>query len=226
MPSRESESKSSSPSGSSSTESLSITKTFLTDDNFDEESNSFVVQTAAVQVPIVLSTLLAGNKRPHGGSTIGRKYIHRDRKDRHDLIKKDYFSGEKSKYIVDKFRRRFRMDIELFERILHAVENYDNYFTQKVDAVGNIGLSPLQKVVAAIRMLAYGCSADSLDEYVQIGESTAIECLKKLCDAIIGLYEEKYMRKPNKYDIVTLLEESEARGFPGMLGSLDCIHWH
>ncbi|CAH9116770.1 unnamed protein product [Cuscuta epithymum] len=226
MSSRDSESELSSPSESSSTESLTLTKTFWTDGGFDEESNSFVVQTGAVQVPIVLSSFLAGNKRPHGGSTIGREYIRRDRKDRHELIKKDYFSGDKSKYTADKFRRRFRMDIELFERILHAVENYDNYFTQKVDAVGNIGLSPLQKCVAAIRMLAYGCSADSLDEYVQIGESTAIECLKKFCDAIIGLFEEKYMRKPNKSDVASLLEESEARGFPGMLGSLDCMHWH
>ncbi|CAH9125673.1 unnamed protein product, partial [Cuscuta epithymum] len=75
-------------------------------------------------------------------------------------------------------------------------------------------------------MLAYGCSADSLDEYVQIGESTAIECLKKFCDAIIGLFEEQYLRKPNKSDITILLKDGESRGFPGMLGSLDCMHWH
>ncbi|CAH9143079.1 unnamed protein product [Cuscuta epithymum] len=137
-----------------------------------------MVETATVQIPILMSTYITGKKRAHGGSTIDREYIHRDKKERHDFIKSDYFIGEKSKYTRDKFRRRFRMDIKLFERILHAVENYDNYFTQKVDAAGKIGLSPLQKVIAAIRMLSYGCSADSLDEYVQIGESTAIECLK------------------------------------------------
>ncbi|CAH9080302.1 unnamed protein product [Cuscuta europaea] len=210
----------------SSAESLSLIKTIFRDDSFDEEADSFMVETSTVQVPILISTFLTGKKRPHGGSTVGREYIYRDRKDRHDLIKSDYFIGEKSKYTPDKFRRRFRMDINLFERILHAVENYDNYFTQKVDAVGKIGLSPLQKVIAAIRMLAYGCSADSLDEYVQIGESTAIECLKKFCGAIIGLFEEQYLRKPNKFDIASLLKDSEARGFPGMLGSLDCMHWH
>ncbi|CAH9075034.1 unnamed protein product [Cuscuta epithymum] len=225
MSSRDSE-LSSSNASSSSTESLSLTKSIFIDDSFDEEADSFVIETGTVQVPILISTFLTGKKRAHGGSTVGREYIFRDRKDRHDLIKSDYFIGEKSKYTPDKFRRRFRMDIKLFERILHAVENYDNYFTQKVDAVGNIGLSPLQKVVAAIRMLAYGCSADSLDEYVQIGESTTIECLKKFCGAIIGLFEEKYLRKPNKSDIASLLQDSEARGFPGMLGSLDCMHWH
>ncbi|XP_026451174.1 uncharacterized protein LOC113351400 [Papaver somniferum] len=81
-------------------------------------------------------------------------------------------------------------------------------------------------MVAAVKMLAYGCVADNLDEYVQIGESTAIECLKRFCDAIIGIYEEKYLRKPTETDIAMLLKEGEDRGFPGMIGSLDCMHWH
>ncbi|XP_057425964.1 uncharacterized protein LOC130719355 [Lotus japonicus] len=51
-----------------------------------------------------------------------------------------------------------------------------------VDAVGRQGLSPLQKCTAAIRMLAYGSPADSVDEYVRIGESTAIECLKNFVE--------------------------------------------
>ncbi|CAH9104101.1 unnamed protein product, partial [Cuscuta europaea] len=159
------------------------------------------------------------------GSTSGRCYIRRDRKEHHDIIVNDYFKGENSKYTPELFRRRFRMNIELFNKILQDVENYDNYFQQKTDAVGNIGLSPLQKMVAAIRMLAYGCPADLLDEYVQIGESTAVESLKRFCDAILGLFEKHYLRKPNEDDIRVLLEENETRGFPGMLGSLDCMHW-
>ncbi|KAL5827086.1 hypothetical protein ACOSQ3_018918 [Xanthoceras sorbifolium] len=62
-------------------------------------------------------------------------------------------------------------------------------------------------------MLAYSCLADFFNEYVQIGESTAIESLKHFCDAVI---ETQYLRKPNTND----------RGFPEMLGSLDCMHWH
>ncbi|CAH9119576.1 unnamed protein product, partial [Cuscuta europaea] len=81
------------------------------------------------------------------------------------------------------------MDIELFQRILRAIKAYDNYFTQKVNAVGKAGLSPLQKIIASIRMLAYGCAADILDEYVQIGQSTTIESLKRFCDAIIDIFE-------------------------------------
>ncbi|KAK3232470.1 hypothetical protein Dsin_004351 [Dipteronia sinensis] len=165
-------------------------------------------------------------KRPHGGSTLGRRYIRRDRKERHDQIINDYFKGEQSKYMREHFRCRFRMNVELFNRILRAIETNDDYFTQKTDAVRKLGLSPLQKMMAAVRMLAYGCPADFLDEYVQIGESTAIESLKHFCDVVIRVFETQYLRKPNTNDIARLLKEGEDRGFPGMLGSLDCMHWH
>ncbi|XP_026396675.1 uncharacterized protein LOC113291345 [Papaver somniferum] len=176
--------------------------------------------------PIIFTAATMDNKRPHGGSTFGRRTIVRDRRRRHNLIIRDYFRGEDSKYPPQHFRRRFRMDISLFIRILHDITNYDKYFTQRYDAVKREGLSPLQKMIAAVRMLAYGLLADILDEYIQIGESTAVECLKRFCDAIIGIYEKEYLRKPNENDIARFLKEAESRGFPGMIGSLDCMHWH
>ena len=78
-----------------------------------------------------------------------------------------------------------------------AVENANAYFIQRPDATGRPGLSPLQKVTAAVRILAYGCSADQTDEYIKIGRSTAIETLKKFCTTVIGLFEEQYLRSPN-----------------------------
>ncbi|XP_026452401.1 uncharacterized protein LOC113352853 [Papaver somniferum] len=176
--------------------------------------------------PIIFTAATMDNKRPHGGFTFGRRTIVRDRRRRHNLIIRDYFRGEDSKYPPQHFRRRFRMDISLFIRILHDITNYDKYFTQRYDVVKREGLSPLQKMIAAVWMLAYGLPADILDEYIQIGESTAVESLKRFCDAIIGIYEKEYLRKPNENDIARLLKEAESRGFPGMIGSLDCMHWH
>ncbi|XP_058217564.1 uncharacterized protein LOC131328667 [Rhododendron vialii] len=74
-------------------------------------------------------------------------------------------------------------------------------------------------MTAAIRILAYGFSADHCDEYLKIGESTAIESLKHFCDAVIVLYEGQYLRSPNEHDIARLLHEGEERGFPRMLGT-------
>ncbi|XP_026410709.1 uncharacterized protein LOC113305932 [Papaver somniferum] len=165
-------------------------------------------------VPVICAATMIDIKGPHGGSVPGRHFIHRDRIPRHRIIIHDYFKGEKSRYTTDHFRRRFRMDINLFLRILYDISQYDDYFTRKVNAVKMEGVSPLQKMVAVVKMLAYGCAADNLDEYVQIGENTAIECLKRFCDAIIGIYEEKYLRKPTETDIAMLLKEGEDRGFP------------
>ncbi|CAH9119526.1 unnamed protein product [Cuscuta europaea] len=225
-PSYDSDSNSSSSSDDSPILSTQMLNELRRDDDVYAEMTIDVVDTCAVHVPLILSPMLICSKGSHGGSMSGRRYINRDRKERHDLIVNDYFNGENSKYTPEKFRRRFRMDIKLFQRILRAIEAYDDYFTQKVDAIGNPGLSPLQKIISSIRMLAYGCAADILDEYVQIGESTAIESLKRFCDAVIGIFEKQYLRKPDKDDVAKLLKEGEDRVFPGMLGSLDCMHWH
>ena len=113
----------------------------------------------------------------------------------------------------------------LFLRIVEKVEAYDEYFTQKRDALGNPGLRPIQKITCVIRMLAYGGAADSTDEYLRIGESTALKSLMHFCDAICHIFGEEYLRHPTTDDLNRILKINENRGFPGMLGSLDCMHW-
>ncbi|CAL5383835.1 unnamed protein product [Camellia sinensis] len=80
-------------------------------------------------------------------------------------------------------------------------------------------------MTAAMRMLAYGVAADSVDDYVRIRESTAIESLQRFVQAVVAIFSDVYLRTPNKYDIAKLLEVGKNRGFPGMLGSIDCMHW-
>jgi len=63
----------------------------------------------------------------------------------------------------------------LFLRILEEIVGFDEYFVQKRNAAGQLGFSPHQKITAAFRMLAYGASADSLDEYIRMGIS--ISCI-------------------------------------------------
>ncbi|KAF8389925.1 hypothetical protein HHK36_024444 [Tetracentron sinense] len=70
-------------------------------------------------------------------------------------------------------------------------------------------------MTVAVRILAYGLSADHCDEYLKIGKSIVIESLKHFCEAIIALYEGQYLRSPNEQDIACLLQEGEERGFVG-----------
>ncbi|GJU40958.1 ALP1-like protein [Tanacetum coccineum] len=59
------------------------------------------------------------------------------------------------------------------------------------------GISSLMKWSSAIRQMAYGAVPNSLDEYLQMGATTARDSLRIFCK----------------------------HGFPGMLGSIDCTHW-
>ncbi|KAK9285702.1 hypothetical protein L1049_024901 [Liquidambar formosana] len=76
-----------------------------------------------------------------------------------------------------------------------------------------------------MRMLAYGLAADVMDDYMRIGETTTIESLKKFVKAVIGVFGDEYLRSPNNVDVARLLAERESRGFPGMLRSIDRMHW-
>jgi len=62
---------------------------------------------------------------------------------------------------------------------MQAIEQHDNYFVQKRDRCGQLGLSCLQKVTAALMMISYGVPIDFMDQYIRIGESTALESLKR-----------------------------------------------
>ena len=117
------------------------------------------------------------------------------------------------------------MSWDLFIPIMNVAESYDDYFVQKRSATNVLGLSCFQKVTATFRTLTYGVPADTTDEYVRIGESTAIESLCRFVVAIVDLFEEEYLRYPNEADTTRLLALGEQNGFLGMLGSIDCMHW-
>ncbi|KAJ0428082.1 putative harbinger transposase-derived protein [Helianthus annuus] len=153
-----------------------------------------------------------------------RKFIRRDHIQGHECLYRDYFA-ENPVYSANLFRRRFRMSRPLFLRILSEVVANEPYFVQRRDNAGRLGLSSMQKIIASLRMLAYGVTTDFMDEYINIGESTAMESLKKFCETIVSIFSAEYLRSPNTKDITRLLAIADQRGFPGMLGSIDCMHW-
>jgi hypothetical protein len=95
----------------------------------------------------------------------------------------------------------------LFFWIMEEVTAKNNYFKQKCKVVGQIGFSALHKCVVAMKMLAYGGSTNSLDDHLKIGESTVLETMKEIDE------------------IEHILQHNKARGFSGMIGSIDCMHW-
>ncbi|XP_047059099.1 uncharacterized protein LOC124665759 [Lolium rigidum] len=111
---------------------------------------------------------------------------------------------------------RFRMSRVLFNRIVDNIleHDYDGYFTQKRSACGLLGLHPLQKMTAAMRMLTYGIAADGADEYIRSAEATNLEACKKFVIKVCEIFGDKYLRSPNEEDTARLLALGEERGFP------------
>ncbi|XP_047953192.1 uncharacterized protein LOC125199069 [Salvia hispanica] len=115
---------------------------------------------------------------------------------------------------------------ELFLRIVNGLSARYPDFQQRWDAAGKPGLSPLQKCTTAIRQLAYGGCADMFDEYLHVADTTGRDCLKKFCKGVIETFGPTYLRKPTVQDCQFLLDlHWRTHGFPGMLGSIDCMHW-
>jgi hypothetical protein len=45
------------------------------------------------------------------------------------------------------------------------------------------------------------------------------------CNAIVSIYSTEYLQYPTADDLERLSTVDAKQGFPGMLGSLDCMHW-
>ncbi|XP_068322469.1 uncharacterized protein [Pyrus communis] len=164
-------------------------------------------------------------EQPQWGSFIaGRSYKPRNKAMSHANLMNNYFNPN-SVYTEEDFRRRFRMRHHFFERLLRDVQQVNSYFRQKLDRAGRPGFSPHQKVTIALRMMAYGSPADSMDETHGMPESTCLDTIQKFCDTIVQVHKDEYLCEPNQEDLNRLLRKAEDHGFPGMIGSLDCMHW-
>jgi hypothetical protein len=72
--------------------------------------------------------------------------------------------------------------------------------------------------------MSYGITADIFNEYLRMGESTCLEAIYQFCRAMIVVFGEYYLREPIVENTRRLLSIDESRGFPGMIGSIDCMH--
>lgn len=193
-------------------------------DRDDEEDIQFMVQAYELQ-----QRLEEEEAHPH----VPRTNIHRERELAEERLKNDYFV-EGCKYKHSKFRRRFRMSRKLFMQIVNGIESYESdvipdhfqYFKSGIDCTGRASISPLMKCTSAIRQLAHGTAPDAFDEYLQMGESTQRLCLNNFNMCVMDLFMHEFLRTPTWSDMQHIYQLYERQhGFPGMLGSIDCMHW-
>ncbi|XP_051210928.1 uncharacterized protein [Lolium perenne] len=160
-----------------------------------------------------------------GGSKLGkRRNINRHHEVGAMLLDADYFNDDAA-HSSKEFWRRFRMNKELFLKIVRSVREYDNYFMAKKNCTGLWGFTLIQKCTAAMCCLAYGAPPDTANDYLRMAESTCTETLYRFWRAVIAVFAKDYMRAPREDDTARIMQKNAARGFPGILGSIDCMHW-
>ncbi|KAK0604620.1 hypothetical protein LWI29_017567 [Acer saccharum] len=166
------------------------------DDDDDDDDYANLLAIVALEEEQHANTGQSSHRRDHA-------VIQHYRVQSHERLYHDYFS-ESLIYPEHLFRRRFRMHHPFFLHILSAVEAYNSYFVQRQNVTRTVGLSSLQKMTATMRMLAYGVSAYSVDDYVQIGESTAIESIKMFTNDVVAIFGDEYLRSLNNEDTTRL----------------------
>jgi hypothetical protein len=108
---------------------------------------------------------------------------------------------------------------------MHKLSETSPYFCEMYDAMSRACLIVLQKYTAALCQLAYGMTAYTIDEYLKLEKTTALECLEYYCLDIIKCFGDKFLRRPTVVDTRRLLTKAKEREFFGLLGSIYCMHW-
>lgn len=83
----------------------------------------------------------------------------------------------------------------------------------------------LQELIATICRLAYGTASDHVEEYTRLADATSRKTLRCFCSWFDRRYCAKYPGGWTDEAIRTNMVANEARGFPGMLGLIDCAQW-
>ncbi|XP_020164427.1 uncharacterized protein [Aegilops tauschii subsp. strangulata] len=141
--------------------------------------------------------------------------LNRDRVRDHLTLMDDYFAPDV--LFADNFCQRFWMGKNVFDHLYHGIRSFEDYFIFKNHDVGRIGFSGYQKCTAALRMLAYGTTAGSWDEYLWMSESTCGDDMVRFTTAVFEVIGPQYLREPTAGGIERLLAILEARGWPAFI---------
>ena len=179
-------------------------------------------------------------KRQQTGGRAPRQENEHERK--HTAIRDDYFGlpaifdgagillepKVKRKVTKSAFFRRYRMSPHCFNSIHDDIQDPEvgcSIFMGRKDACGRKGPSSLQKITSVMRQLGYGVCSDFETDYTGVRDETGRHCLYDFCRFMVRKYGPEYLGKWDKEEMDVEEEANAARGFPGMIGSIDCCHW-
>ena len=160
----------------------------------------------------------------------GRRKRSRSSRFKHEraerAIHEDYFAPTPV-FNDRQFERIFRVSKSIVQELFDTCARSNPFFTIQRDVSGRFNIGPLVKVLMALKLVAYGCSASAFQDYFQMSITTARLCLLKFCrivstDPSLRSVFARAMTRSDARRVAAI--HREIHGIAGMVGSLDCMH--
>ena len=127
-------------------------------------------------------------------------------------------------WLGKKFRRRFRVPFSVFMEICKDFERLNG----KRPATDRAGIEtvPLELLVlGALRVLGSGCTFEAVEELTCVAEGThRLFFHNEFCVWGVRASDEHIKMPESEEEIKHVVKQYEERGFPGCVGSVDCVH--
>ena len=121
------------------------------------------------------------------------------------------------------FRRRFRVPYSVFLQLVDFAEAL-GFDRRPVDAAGKNG-APLEiKILAVLQLLGRGLCFDDVALTTNISEEVIRVFFHDFIDKFVHKYYHDFIKVPEGAALGKCLAEYQALGFPGAVGSMDCVH--
>ena len=117
------------------------------------------------------------------------------------------------------FQRQFRVTKDIFRRMEQELPFHNSFFRPVKDAVKTRKpIDPRVKMICALKGLAFGMSAISNTDYLQISPSTAGKCVVQFCTTLVrkSCFSDVYLHDMNAFGSRKCTNESQA-----LMGSLE-----
>ena len=122
------------------------------------------------------------------------------------------------------FRTRFRVPFPLYGRLVEMTRS-NGWFSERPDAVGQ-RCAPLElKILGVLRVLGRGYCFDGIEELSYISAEVNRVFFHNWCNKFAKRYYKIYCNPPETpEEIAKTMAVYDRLGFPGCIGSTDCVH--
>ncbi len=128
-----------------------------------------------------------------------------------------------TRHTVKKFRRRFRMPVEVFEDIVRICEEHG--LGTKKEGRGRRPKELVLKVMGVLRVLGRAHCFDDVEESTNISAEVHRCFFHRFCEIFATKVASAWLRPPeSRNEVLAVFTMYGAVGFPGCIGSIDCVH--